>query len=111
MLRTAFLAFSAFGAIRGALLGGSHPIIEEEIDLLILEHMKIVIQPEIMGNIYALWTGQAIAAGRAANGQHFLVCFRHLIDQSQILGRKGIGSSLAGDFQIFPELGHGIHTA
>ncbi len=57
MLRAVFLAFPAFGAIRGPLLGGGHLIIKDEVDLLVLKYMMVIIQPEIMGNIHTLWAG------------------------------------------------------
>jgi len=111
MLRAALLALTAFGAIRGALLGGGHPIIKDEIGLWIFKHMMVIIQPEIMGNIHALRAGQTITTGSAVDGHHFLVRFRHPINQGQIFGGKGIGAAFAGDFQVFLELGHGIHAA
>ncbi len=81
MLRTAFLTFPALGAIRRALLGGGHLIINDDTELRIIEHKKVIIQPEIMGEIHALGTGQTIGTGRAVDWQHFSVRFRHLIDQ------------------------------
>ena len=111
MLRAAFFALPAFGAIRGALLGGGQSIIKDEIDLQILKHVMVIIQPEIMRNIHTLRARQTIGTGGAVDGQHFLLGFRHPINQGQIFGGQGIGAALAGDFQIFPELGHGIHAA
>ena len=81
MLRAAFLTLSALGAIRCALLGGGHLIVEDEIDLRVIEHKKVIIQPEVMGNIHALRARQTIGTGRAVDGQHFSVRFRHLINQ------------------------------
>jgi hypothetical protein len=96
VLRTPFLAFPALGTIRCPLLRRGHLIIKDEIDLLILKYMEVIIKPEVMGNIHPLRTGQAIGTGRAVKGKHFLVRFRHLIDQSQLFGGEGIGSAFLG---------------
>jgi hypothetical protein len=45
MLRTAFLTLPALGAIRCALLGGGHLIVKDEIDLRVIEHKKVIIEP------------------------------------------------------------------
>ena len=111
MLRAAFPALPALGAVRGALLGSGHPIIKEEIDFRILKHMMVVVESEIMGDIHTFRAWQAIGTGGAVDGQHFLVGFRHPINQGQIFGGQGIGAALAGDFQIFLQLGQGIHAA
>jgi len=96
-LRAPLLAFAALGAIRRPLFGRSHLIIEEEINLLIRKNMEVIIQPEVMGNIHPLGTGQTVGTRRAVNGKHFFVRFRHLIDQSQLSGGKGIGAAFFCD--------------
>jgi hypothetical protein len=100
MLRAAFLTFPAFGTIRCPLLGGEHAIIKDEVDLRVLEHIEVIIQPKVLGNIDSLRAGYTIGTGRAINLQHFFIHLCYPIEQSQLFGGKGIRSGLSGDFDV-----------